>query len=361
MGLTLDLSGTAAAPDAEYFTLQRGDGAAIHLRRDAAARIAREVRKGAGSRGTLLGSVRDGRVWIDRHAPEGTWGEAAGGEGAVARYRLASANAGDPPGLVLLLEPGAGGKMACRFYAVDKDGVPEPAGEGFEVPGAESGRGPTLRAWWPLGAAIALAAGAVWMMPRLRSLPAATVHGVAETARPIGLQVDSAGATWRVWWNPAAVRGEPRLSVRDGAAEERIGLSAEQAGAGWTTYTPKTNDVTFRLEGRDRVESFRVARSPAPPQRPPATEAKAVRKVAPVVPAGIRPQLGKQIGVDVRVEIDASGRVRQATAVGKRRAGVDAVLAERAVRAARQWRFEPARRDGRPVAAWQTIHFSFNR
>jgi TonB family protein len=61
------------------------------------------------------------------------------------------------------------------------------------------------------------------------------------------------------------------------------------------------------------------------------------------------------------VQIDVRGRVVSAAPVKKPHGGLDAYLASTAVQAARQWRFEPARENGRAVPGSQTIHFVFER
>ena len=136
--------------------------------------------------------------------------------------------------------------------------------------------------------------------------------------------------------------------------------------------------MTFRLEvidqaGRVSAESFRLVRAVNPPapspaadappspisEAVPATQPKASYRAPPVVAAGVRPRIKGSISIDVRVHIDASGRVVSAAPVTKQHSGLDQYLAGRAVAAARLWRFEPARENGKAVAGTSTIHFTF--
>jgi hypothetical protein len=78
-------------------------------------------------------------------------------------------------------------------------------------------------------------------------------------------------------------------------------------------------------------------------------------RVAPVVPASIRPRIRGTVPVDIRVKIDDEGRVVSAVPVTRPHAGIDSFLAERAVAAARQWRFE------RNAPGAEIIHFTFKR
>jgi hypothetical protein len=62
------------------------------------------------------------------------------------------------------------------------------------------------------------------------------------------------------------------------------------------------------------------------------------------------------------VEVSERGRVVHASAEDQSGDGVHRYLAERAAKAAREWRFVPARtRSGEHVAATKTIDFVFTR
>jgi outer membrane biosynthesis protein TonB len=80
-----------------------------------------------------------------------------------------------------------------------------------------------------------------------------------------------------------------------------------------------------------------------------------------MIPASIKPRIKSTIPIDVRVRIDARGHVVSATLPDKHRAGLESYLAERAVEAAKQWKFEPAREDGKAVAGEQTLRFTFGK
>ena len=252
--------------------------------------------------------------------------------------------------------------------------------------------GERLRKWLPLLPALLLAGGAIWWFAQSSNHSAAPVAPVAapnEVARPLGLAVEPMGSAWQVSWNPHATAlhdaRSVQLFVRAGDDQNRIDLSPHDLSAGIYKYEPAGNDVTFRLEvvettGRVSAESFRFVRSdlphetkaaaPAPkPAAPPGTpaapahrtEPKVIHRAPPVIAAGVRPRLTSPIAVDVRVEIDAHGRVTSAVPVVKPRKGLDAYLAGSAVKAARLWRFEPARENGKPVAGAQTLHFVFQQ
>jgi TonB family protein len=91
------------------------------------------------------------------------------------------------------------------------------------------------------------------------------------------------------------------------------------------------------------------------------TEPKAIHRAPPVIAAGIRPRITGTTAIDVRVHIDERGRVVSAAPVAKPHQGLNAYLADSAVQAARLWRFEPARENGKAVPGTQTIHFVFQK
>ncbi len=98
---------------------------------------------------------------------------------------------------------------------------------------------------------------------------------------------------------------------------------------------------------------------PAPAAAPPeaaAEEARpvappsATREVQPYVPEGIRARIESDIVIPVRVHVDEHGRVVRASAELSASDGLHRYLADQAEKAARRWRFKPARsRHGEPV------------
>lgn len=108
-----------------------------------------------------------------------------------------------------------------------------------------------------------------------------------------------------------------------------------------------------------------VAPAPAAPANPAtvevaATPPVAVHELQPAVPAGIRARIGGQILMPVKVEINERGRVVRAVAESKGGDGVRRYLADLAQKAAREWRFTPARSSsGAAVPGKRTIQFVF--
>jgi hypothetical protein len=259
----------------------------------------------------------------------------------------------------------------------------------------------------PLAGAFLLVGGILYFALQQvhHAAPAAAPPAAAtEQGRPIGLSVEPAGSGWQVSWNPnaTALAGARSvgLFVRDGDDQTRKELTPEDLALGMYTYQSTGNDLTFRLEvvdssGRVSAESFRYERevkstppaaagpipghapaaappapvvTPKPARNAPVTpapakiiEPKVIHRAPPVVAAGIRPRIQSTITIDVRVQIDVRGRVVSATPVKKPHQGLEAYLASTAVQAAHQWRFEPARENGRVVPGAQTIHFVFER
>ncbi len=238
-----------------------------------------------------------------------------------------------------------------------------------------------------LAAALLLTGGLLWFVlqsTRYRS-PSAAPAAATEPGRPIGLSVEPMGADWQVSWNPKATAlNEARsvqLFVREGDDQNRIDLTPNDLAVGSYKYRSPGNDVAFRLEvtdssGRVSAESFRFLRQanaapavtpgPAPAVRksnaaPRIIEPKPIHRAPPVIAAGIRPRIAGRIAIDVRVRVAAPGRVPAAPPGRKPGPGLDSYLAAAAVRAARLWRFEPARENGKPAPGTQIIHFVFEK
>ncbi len=289
----------------------------------------------------------------------------------------------------------------------------EQAGTEFET--APAGR---RRVWLPLAACILLALTAAlgyefWKTARQPQWAELRLDAAA-TAGQIQLSWDRA--------NPAvalATRGT--LFVTDGAQGKRIELTADDLRRGRLTYQPSHSDVLFRLDLqgsriRPWSDSLRVlslagvppvpapsastpasptpapatpgtasrtvppprgaigeASRTAPPQdtarpQPPvhaepagkrATPAVAIHEVQPEIPAGIRSRIEAPLVVPVKVRVNASGRVVSAVAYSKG-GSVSRYLGDAAAKAARSWRFTPARSSkGTAVDSSTTIHFSF--
>lgn len=81
-----------------------------------------------------------------------------------------------------------------------------------------------------------------------------------------------------------------------------------------------------------------------------------IEKVKPHSPEHARrmPQTGV---VTLKFQVDAEGRVHQASVMEARPAGI---FDERALAAIAHWRFAPALRQGRPVSTWHILPVRFS-
>ena len=111
-----------------------------------------------------------------------------------------------------------------------------------------------------------------------------------------------------------------------------------------------------------------VPQSPA--QQPPPAEVKPeikavvveppkpLRQVRPVLPPNVRAMLTERITIQIRVQVDSSGKVTHAEPLST--AGrLGGFLGTAAVNAARLWTFEPATRGNEKVAGEFMLHFTF--
>ena len=88
------------------------------------------------------------------------------------------------------------------------------------------------------------------------------------------------------------------------------------------------------------------------------TAAVPLKRVAPVVPPGARSLLREPVVVTVVVDVDAHGKVTAARSSGVN-TGLRQLLAPSSVQAAKQWQFEPALRNGVPVASQTELSFRY--
>jgi len=262
-------------------------------------------------------------------------------------------------------------RPALEFFKEDR---PVQSTEDFD-------KGPGfLQKRWPAIAAVALVAGGITVFlqqnasHREPAAPAPLEETSAETTatRPLGLHVEPAGQYWRIAWNPSATALKNSRSVQlfvhgEGDDQNRIDLTPKDLESGTYRYPANGSDVTFRLEvtdagGHVSAESFRLMKvTEAAP--PPAVNKEAAKpagpvvleRVPPVVPVSIRPRIKGAIGVEVKVRVDEEGRVVSATPVGKAHSGVETFLTERAVEAAKQWRYK------RGAPGTEIIRFTFKK
>ncbi len=126
------------------------------------------------------------------------------------------------------------------------------------------------------------------------------------------------------------------------------------------------NGETLPLLSRPVVTLAAPVEVPAAQKSPPA-EATTIATAAhppvpthqtvPALPTALRGAIWKATVVDVNVSVDATGNVVKAAAVAK--PGLNPLLRDAAVQAARRWKFQPAQFDGHAVPASIVVQFNF--
>jgi len=108
--------------------------------------------------------------------------------------------------------------------------------------------------------------------------------------------------------------------------------------------------------------SLPFSRAPADHREPTISfiAAVPVRKARPALPPNLHAVVENVVSVDVKVVIDATGKVVSATPT-EAHMPAQKMLAPQAVQAALLWRFEPARRNGQPVSSESVLKFDFER
>ncbi len=103
--------------------------------------------------------------------------------------------------------------------------------------------------------------------------------------------------------------------------------------------------------------SVAPVRQPAA-QTPASSKGAVVHKVLPDIPPQARHTISGTVRIAVRVEVDASGAVTNATLAD---AGPSQYFATRVLKAAQQWEFAAPRVNGQPVASKWLLHFRLKR
>jgi TonB family protein len=88
------------------------------------------------------------------------------------------------------------------------------------------------------------------------------------------------------------------------------------------------------------------------------TRGAVLQQILPEVSRGAQNTIQGRVKVMVRVTVDASGNVSQATLTS---AGPSKYFANKAVAAARQWKFKPPQENGQPKASEWLLRFQFGR
>ena len=88
------------------------------------------------------------------------------------------------------------------------------------------------------------------------------------------------------------------------------------------------------------------------------TKGEVAERVMPDLLSSANRTIRGKVDVTVRVDVDSSGRVANATLASR---GSSRYFNGKAVEAARMWHFKPAERDGAPVSSIWDLHFEFRR
>jgi hypothetical protein len=201
------------------------------------------------------------------------------------------------------------------------------------------------------------------------------------------LDVRPADGKLEVTWDRDAVRSmdatRGMLTISDVSSQRDIELGAAELLTGRYIHRAENPNIAVRmtLSAKGRVvasESTRLGPAtpaaasapivPIPREPEPAAGGDlraavppvAVHEVQPRIPRGIRSRISRQIVIPVEVQVSEHGRVVSAKVKDPSAGALQRDLATRAEKAAREWRFTPARtRAGRVVAARKTIRFVF--
>ena len=143
-------------------------------------------------------------------------------------------------------------------------------------------------------------------------------------------------------------------------ADQQQGPAQQQAPAATTAATQQAQQPSPAPEPQ-QLEPAAPAQAPAAQNTTTngaAVKGEVAQRVMPdLLPAAVRSIQGK-VNVRIRVEVDASGAVSNASFDS---AGPSKYFAKMALHAAQQWKFKPAQMDGRAVPSVWILHFLFTQ
>jgi periplasmic protein TonB len=148
------------------------------------------------------------------------------------------------------------------------------------------------------------------------------------------------------------------VEPRDSATGTPLRIEEPPTALLTPTAVSLPNQPAVSLPAPAEVPPQRIPQVEAPPSTVGAYPPVATNKVIPPVPSLLRGVLWKPVVVDVMVSVNESGNVVKAEAVKK--SGVNPLLSDAAVQAARRWKFRPAQFDGHPVPAEIVLQFNFS-
>jgi hypothetical protein len=150
---------------------------------------------------------------------------------------------------------------------------------------------------------------------------------------------------------------EPPPKVTEPARQPDTARSAQEQPPASTSREP-AKPVALPEKVPTPPEGAPPSAQPATVTRSDYTPPRPLRQVKPATPSNVRNLISEDVQINVRVEIDATGRVVRAEPVSK---GKHDFLTSLALEAARQWRFSPAREGSQNVSSSAVVGFQFKK
>jgi protein TonB len=150
---------------------------------------------------------------------------------------------------------------------------------------------------------------------------------------------------------------EPPPKVTEPSRQPDSARTAQEQPPPVSSREP-TKPVTLTEKVPTPPEGAPPSAQPAPVTPSDYTPPRPVRQVKPATPSNVRNLISEDVQINVRVEIDATGRVVRAEPASKEKQDFLTALA---VEAARQWRFSPARQGSQNVSSSAVVGFQFKK
>lgn len=149
----------------------------------------------------------------------------------------------------------------------------------------------------------------------------------------------------------------PRRPLSKGVIAVAIAVAALMIGL---VFYPRGKGAPARTQAAPE----KVAAAPSPSGAPPpftrrtAAQGEVLRQVLPDIPESAMDTITGTIKINVRVEVDSSGKVTEANFVTR---GPSQYFADRVLKAAQSWEFSPGEVNGQPAASSWMLRFRLRR
>jgi len=208
--------------------------------------------------------------------------------------------------------------------------------------------------------AVALSAAAIMAALAIAMLHSHNTESSTPVPEPQSSASDQAPATPPAE-NPAAPVPSPTPPPATTAPQQEAAPQQSEAPATQPDTASPSSQPEPEPQTATKEPPAPVTPNPAPvaiPDRGPFTKGSVVQQVMPDVPAKAQRTIRGTVKLSIKVDVDPSGSVSNASIDSQ---GPSRYFADLALKAAQSWKFTPAQADGQGAASEWVLHFRFRK